>query len=205
MYRLLSRPHTFPCHREQPPLSRSSPGAASSLSSRNASSRRSMLMWWKSAVNLSFFLSLATLRMRSSLPFPCDFPYALQRLWHAYPVLRPAHALLARISLGLRPWLHRLRRSWLRSGLLRSGLLRFVRRLLSYYDGVPTSRARASSATAPRLPDADHPSHSTLTASHEISQLPTRSSCYTVRALPNTLRGLSADAAVISTYPGCQP
>src|ERR1700737_3476383 len=38
-----------------------------------------------------------------------------------------------------------------------------------------TSRARASSATAPHLPDADHPSHSTLTASHEISQLPTRS------------------------------
>src|SRR5258706_476475 len=32
-----------------------------------------------------------------------------------------------------------------------------------------TSRARASSATAPHLPDADHPSHSTLTASHEIS------------------------------------
>src|SRR3954462_7486369 len=30
---------------------------------------RSMLMWWKSAVNLSFFLSLATFRMRSSA---CD-------------------------------------------------------------------------------------------------------------------------------------
>ena len=30
---------------------------------------------------------------------------------------------------------------------------------------------------APRLPDADHPSHSTLTASHETSQLPTRSFC----------------------------
>jgi hypothetical protein len=40
-----------------------------------------------------------------------------------------------------------------------------------------TSRARASSATAPHLPDADRPSHSTLTASHEISQLPTRSIC----------------------------
>src|SRR5262249_20886664 len=40
-----------------------------------------------------------------------------------------------------------------------------------------TSRARTSSATAPRLPDADRPSHATLTASHEISQLPTRSFC----------------------------
>src|ERR1700730_9962122 len=38
-------------------------------------------------------------------------------------------------------------------------------------------RARASSATPPHLPDSDHPSHSTLTASHEISQLPTRSFC----------------------------
>src|SRR5262249_44016353 len=40
-----------------------------------------------------------------------------------------------------------------------------------------TSPARTSPATAPRLPDADRPSHATLTASHEISQLPTRSFC----------------------------
>jgi hypothetical protein len=32
-------------------------------SSKNASSKSSVLMWWKSAVNLSFFLSLATFRM----------------------------------------------------------------------------------------------------------------------------------------------
>src|SRR3954451_9013593 len=43
------------------------------------------------------------------LPFPCHFPYAFQRLFHAYPVLRPARAVLVRISLGPRPWLHRLR------------------------------------------------------------------------------------------------
>src|SRR6266852_9900884 len=59
------------------------------------------------------------------LPLPCSLPYALQRLGHAHPVLRPARALLARISLGLRPWLHR----------LRSGSLRLVRRLPSYYGG----------------------------------------------------------------------
>src|SRR5713226_8639222 len=35
------------------------------------------------------------------LPFPCDLPYALQRWCHAYPTLRPARALLARIPLGL--------------------------------------------------------------------------------------------------------
>src|SRR2546423_13134737 len=47
-------------------------------------------------------------------------------LCHAYPTLSPARALLVRISLGLRPWLHQ----------LRSGSLRFVRRLHSYYGGV---------------------------------------------------------------------
>src|SRR5229473_5653942 len=52
-----------------------------------------------------------------------NLPYALQRWCHAYPTLRPARALLARIPLGLGPWLHRLRR----------GCLRFVRRLPSYY------------------------------------------------------------------------
>src|SRR5919106_6886932 len=34
---------------------------------------------------------------------PCGLPYALQRLGHACPVLRPARALLARIPLGRRP------------------------------------------------------------------------------------------------------
>src|SRR5438046_5984299 len=38
----------------------------------------------------------------------------------------------------------------------------------------PTSRARSSSATAPRLPDADRPSHATLMVRHETSQLPMR-------------------------------
>ena len=55
------------------------------------------------------------------LPLPCDLPYALQRLCHAFPVLRPARALLARIPLGLRPWLHRLR-SQLPGFLLLAGL-----------------------------------------------------------------------------------
>jgi hypothetical protein len=53
-------------------------------------------------------------------------PHAGQRLCHAYPALRPARALLARIPLGPHPWLHQ----------LRSGSLRFVRRLHSYYGRV---------------------------------------------------------------------
>jgi len=55
-----------------------------------------------------------------------NLPYASQRLWHTFPVLSPARALLIRISLGPRPWLH-----W-----LRGGLLRVVRQLHSYYSGV---------------------------------------------------------------------
>ena len=41
------------------------------------------------------------------LPLPCGLPYALQRLCHTFPVLRPAHALLDRVLLGLRPSLRR--------------------------------------------------------------------------------------------------
>src|SRR5262245_24864074 len=69
------------------------------------------------------------------LPLPCGLPYALQRLVHGSPVLRPARALLARIPLGPRPWLHRLRCAHL-CRCLRTRLVRFVRRLQSYYGGV---------------------------------------------------------------------
>jgi hypothetical protein len=60
------------------------------------------------------------------LPQPCRLPYAVQRLGHASPVLRPARALLTRVPLGPRPWLHR----------LRCRLPGFVRRLHCYYGGV---------------------------------------------------------------------
>src|SRR5262249_61676682 len=40
-----------------------------------------------------------------------------------------------------------------------------------------TSHVRASSATAPHLPDADRPSHATLTDRHESSQLAGRCLC----------------------------
>ena len=60
------------------------------------------------------------------LALPCNSPYALQRLGHGSPVLCPARALLTRVLLGLRPWLHQ----------LRSRLPGFVRRLHSYYGGV---------------------------------------------------------------------
>src|SRR6266481_1099532 len=60
------------------------------------------------------------------LPLPCGLSYALQRLCHALPSLCPVRALLARVPLGPRPWLHR----------LRCGRDRFVRRLHSYYGRV---------------------------------------------------------------------
>ena len=37
-------------------------------------------------------------------------PYAAQRLGHTCPALGPVRALLVRVPLGPRPWLHRLRR-----------------------------------------------------------------------------------------------
>src|SRR5215472_1355162 len=40
---------------------------------------------------------------------PRDLSYAFQRLGHAFPVLRPARALLARVPLGPGPSLHQLR------------------------------------------------------------------------------------------------
>ena len=60
------------------------------------------------------------------LPVPCGCPYTVQRLGHAFPVLRPARALLSRLPLGPRPWLHQ----------LRARLPGFVRRLHSYYGRV---------------------------------------------------------------------
>jgi hypothetical protein len=66
----------------------SMPGAAFSFSSENASSSSSMLMWWRSDVNFSFFLAFAACRMRSSA---CD---TLTRLcarhvlcWPAFPLV----------------------------------------------------------------------------------------------------------------------
>jgi len=60
------------------------------------------------------------------LPVPCGCPDTVQRLGHAFPVLRPARALLSRVSLGPRPWLPR----------LRSRLPGLVRQVHSYYGGV---------------------------------------------------------------------
>ena len=66
----------------------------------------------------------ATGRMRSSA---CDT---------RSPALSPVRALLARIPLGPRPSLHRLRCFRLRRRSLCTGLFRFVRRLPSYYGEV---------------------------------------------------------------------
>lgn len=69
------------------------------------------------------------------LPLPCGFPYAVERLGHTLPASyrrralsarRPVCALLFRVPLGPRPWLHPLR-NWSPS---------LVRRLPRYYGGV---------------------------------------------------------------------
>ena len=40
------------------------------------------------------------------LPLPCGLPYAVERLGHTSPAQSPVCALLARVPLGPRPWLH---------------------------------------------------------------------------------------------------
>src|SRR5204862_1565435 len=96
---------------------------------------------------------------------------------HAYPVLRPARALLARISLGPRPSLPRLRCD-LPCRRLRSGFLRFVRRLHSYYGGVRllvSVHHRLRLLTFPMRTAVLGTPHATTAARHEISQVPIRS------------------------------
>src|SRR5262249_49730670 len=133
------------------------PGAASSLSSKNASSSRSMLRWWKSAVNLSFFLSLAILRMRSSA---CD---TLTRLcvrhvlcWLAFPLV-PAlgstgsAADCSALFAGFAATVTESDFSW--------------PRIIGY-------------GSSPSRCGPPHPAPTdTTAASHEISQVPTRSFC----------------------------
>src|SRR6516164_2361586 len=99
------------------------------------------------------------------LPFLRNFPYAFQRLGHAYPALRPARALLVRIPLGLRPWLH-----W-----LRSGSLRVVRRLRSYYGGVRLPAPVHHRLRLLAFPMRTSPFSSLVRRG--ISQVPTRSLC----------------------------
>ena len=75
-------------------------------------------------------------------PRVCDgkvgdhFPYAFQRLWHAFPALCPARALLIRIPLGPRPSLHRLRCVRFPCRSCHRWSFRFVRRLRCYYGRV---------------------------------------------------------------------
>src|SRR5271166_1369133 len=76
---------------------------------------------------------------------PCALPYAFQAVGRAVPARCPGRAVLLRVLLGPRPWLHELlRRS---PGLVRSLHSDSWRSL--------TPRPRASSASARRLPDAD--------------------------------------------------
>src|SRR6266850_3334051 len=96
------------------------------------------------------------------LPFPCGLPYAVQRLCHALPVLRPERVLPARGFPRPPPFAPP-------APLPVARLCSSVSSLL--WRGL-TSRARTSSATAPRLPDADQTACSPLVG-RGISQVPT--------------------------------
>ena len=101
---------------------------------------RSMLMWWRSAVNFSFFLCLAACRTRSSA---CDT--------RSRPCVR---CVLCSLAFPLAPALGSTG-SAAGSHPLCSSASQLLWRS-------QTSHDRASSATAPRLPDADQCSTRTV-------------------------------------------
>jgi hypothetical protein len=113
----------------------STPGAASRFSAKNASRSRSTLTWCRSAVNFSFLLCLAAFRARSSA---CDT--------RSRPCVR---CVLCALAFLLVPAL----------GSAGSVASVFVTDAL--FVGFPATVAEcdfsrcSSSATAPRLPDAD--------------------------------------------------
>ena len=107
------------------------------------------------------------------LPLPCGLPYAVQRLGHASPALCPVRALLAPRS----PW----------SPALAPPAPPPVARLCSSASQLLcrslTSLDRASAATAPRLPAADHTPRGALMADPEISRFP----CKELPYMPGSL------------------
>src|SRR4029077_17924817 len=72
------------------------------------------------------YVRVSRIRLLPRVTDGIDLPYTSERLCHTIPAQSPVCALLVRIPLGPRPWLHR----------LRSGRTRFVRRLPSYYGEV---------------------------------------------------------------------
>jgi hypothetical protein len=97
----------------------------------------------------------------------CCFSYTFKPRGHAFPAQSPARARLARVSLGPLPWLEPTPPLVAQvcssaSLLLRRGL---------------TSPTRASSASTPRLPDADR-SPTADTAKPEISRFPVKERTY---------------------------
>src|SRR3954454_24847291 len=112
------------------------------------------------------------------LPVPCGLPYAVQRLGHAFPVLRPARALLSPGG-TLRPPAPR-------SPPLAPPAPRPVARPCSSASQLLwrslTSHVRSSSATAPRLPDADRFGSFLPPAGCEISRFPIKERPYMPRS-----------------------
>src|SRR6516165_11116638 len=105
------------------------------------------------------YLGCVTAKRRST-----RLPYAAQRLGHACPALGPVRALLVRVPLGPRPWLHRLRRRG-------PG---FVRRLHSYYGGVRLLLIVHRRLRLLAFPTRASAARMLALADHEISRFPSK-------------------------------
>jgi hypothetical protein len=139
------------------------------------------------------------------LPLPCCFSYAVQRLGHAFPDLRPVRALLVPPSPRPPPFAPPPPRPAARLRSTASSLL---------WRGL-TSRARSSPARAHRLPDADRGSHRPPGRTRDLSGSDVLHSCVTgssttaerqrlaVAALPMLPSALStASASAMGNFRG---
>jgi hypothetical protein len=120
------------------------------------------------------------------LPKLCCLPYAVQRLGHASPGLRPVRALMIRVPLGIEPWLHRRRRR----------LPSIVQQLHSYY-----ARVRLHLVVRRRLQLLAFPPRTNcskkLLADQKISRFPYKERPYMPRSQTTPDRPGACDGAPV--------
>ena len=120
----LNLPHGLTCQRDDRGSPFSSLPSKMCLFAEQSATYKGRLL--PAAPRADPYVRVSRIRLLPRVTDGVELPYTSERLCHTSPAQSPVCALLVRIPLGPRPWLHR----------LRSGRTRFVRRLLSYYGDV---------------------------------------------------------------------
>src|SRR6516162_399621 len=129
----LNLPHGLTCQRDDRGSPFSSLPSKMCLFAEQSATYKGRLL--PAAPRADPYVRVSRIRLLPRVTDGVELPYTSERLCHTSPAQSPVCALLVRIPLGPRPWLHR----------LRSGRTRFVRRLLAF----PT-RARATPTVSGR-------------------------------------------------------